>query len=45
MNHIDGIFAKIGFIKAKYGHTIYKMEHSEGTIYLLCQVDNFVIAC
>ena len=45
MNHIDKILPNTGFIKAKHDHSIYKMEHSEGTIYLLRQVDDFVLAC
>lgn len=45
MHHIDKILVKIGFLKAKHDHSIYKMEHSEGTIYLLRQVDDFVLAC
>ena len=45
MRHIDGILDKLGFIKAKHDHSIYQMSHQEGDIFLLRQVDDFVLAC
>ena len=45
MRHIDGILDKLGFIKAKHDHSIYRMSHQEGDIFLLQQVDDFVLAC
>ena len=43
--HIDSILHKIGFTSTTHEQCIYTLYTSTKTIYMLQQVDNFVIAC